>query len=94
MDYADKRLGSGPKKATKLEEMPCTFKMKKRELVKTKDMLDIGKCYQNRTQKSANTNIAKRVFKIGDRYQGIIDEACGWCLRSTKKANSAGKFDP
>ncbi|CAG8835437.1 28374_t:CDS:2, partial [Gigaspora margarita] len=32
------------------------------------------------------------------RYQGIMDvkrdEACGWCLGSTKAANSTGKFDP
>ncbi|CAG8841069.1 17891_t:CDS:1, partial [Gigaspora margarita] len=36
----------------------------------------------------------KRVFKIGGHYQGIIDEACEWCLRSTKEDNSAGKFEP
>ncbi|CAG8770272.1 889_t:CDS:2, partial [Gigaspora margarita] len=30
----------------------------------------------------------------GDALGHALDEACGWCLRSTKEANSAGKFDP
>ncbi|CAG8821635.1 41549_t:CDS:2, partial [Gigaspora margarita] len=33
-------------------------------------------------------------YNLWMRKQGIIDEACRWCLRSTKKANSAGKFNP
>ncbi|CAG8752928.1 7384_t:CDS:2 [Gigaspora margarita] len=48
-----------------LEKKPCILHAKMVER-------DIGKCYQNRTQKFADTNVAKRVFKIGGCYQSII----------------------
>ncbi|CAG8811125.1 29490_t:CDS:2, partial [Gigaspora margarita] len=71
-------------------------------------ILKVGKCNEIGEKKNGTDEIGvkkveyeivdRKVFKIRCRYQGIMDikrdEACGWCLGSTKAANSTGKFDP